>query len=174
MSWHIVRNKTRSSTAARSCRRCREPGRGRGVAVFEGFGSFLGFVAEAHVSPTGIVRVERVVCAVDTGLVVNPDIVRAQIEGGITFGVSAALREHVTVANGRVQQANFDTYQVLRMHEAPRIEVHIVPSHESPGGVGEPGTSGAIAAVANAVFAATSKRVTTLPIQLALSKEARA
>lgn len=150
------------------------PGRGRGVAVFEGFGSFLGFVAEAHVSPTGIVRVERVVCAVDTGLVVNPDIVRAQIEGGITFGVSAALREHVTVANGRVQQANFDTYQVLRMHEAPRIEVHIVPSHESPGGVGEPGTSGAIAAVANAVFAATGKRVTTLPIHLALSKEARA
>lgn len=150
------------------------PGRGRGVAVFEGFGSFLGLVAEAHVSPTGNVRVERVVCAVDTGLVVNPDIVRAQIEGGIVFGVSAALREHVTVANGRVQTANFDTYQLLRMHEAPKVEVYIVPSNEAPGGVGEPGTSGAIAAVANAVFAASGKRVTSLPIQLALSKEARA
>ena len=150
------------------------PGRGRGVAVLEGFGSHLALVAETHVSPSGIVRVERVVCAVDTGLVVNPNIVRAQIEGGITFGVSAALREHVTVANGRVQQANFDSYQVLRMHEAPRVEVHIVASNEAPGGVGEPGTSGAIAAVANAVFAATGKRVTTLPIQLGLSQEARA
>lgn len=150
------------------------PGKGRGVAAFSGFGSHLALVAEVSVTGGTNVRVERVVCAVDTGLVVNPDIVRAQIEGGITMGVSAALREHVTVANGRVQPSNFDTYQLLRMHEAPKIEVHIVPSTESPGGVGEPGTSGAFAAVANAVYAATGKRVRTLPIQLALAQEARA
>jgi CO/xanthine dehydrogenase Mo-binding subunit len=146
-------------------------GKGRGVAVFSGFGSHLALVAQVDVDPSGHVRVERVVCAVDTGLVINPDIVRAQIEGGITFGVSAVLRERITVANGRVEQGNFDTYQLLRMHEAPKIEVHLVASNEDPGGVGEPGTSGAIAAVANAVFAATGKRVTTLPIQLALSRE---
>jgi isoquinoline 1-oxidoreductase beta subunit len=145
-------------------------GKGRGVAVFSGFGSHLALVAEVDVDPSGHVRVERVVCAVDTGLVINPDIVRAQIEGGITFGVSAVLRERITVANGRVEQANFDTYPLLRIHEAPKIEVHLVASTEDPGGVGEPGTSGAIAAVANAVFAATGKRVTTLPIQLALSR----
>ena len=148
--------------------------RGRGVAVFSGFGSHLAIVAEVHVDAANHVRVDRVVCAVDTGLVVNPDIVRAQIEGGITFGISAALRERVTVANGRVQQANFDTYQLLRIHEAPSIEVHLVASKEDPGGVGEPGTSGAIAAVANAVSAAIGQRVTTLPIQQLLSEEARA
>jgi isoquinoline 1-oxidoreductase beta subunit len=145
----------------------------RGVAVFSGFGSHFALVAEVHVDASGHVGVERVVCAVDTGLVVNPDIVKAQLEGGITFGVSAALREHITVANGRVEQANFDTYQLLRIHEAPVIEVYIVASNEDPGGVGEPGTSGAIAAVANAVSAATGKRITTLPIQKALSERQR-
>ena len=148
--------------------------RGRGVAVFSGFGSHLALVAEVHVDASNSVRVERVVCAIDIGLVINPDIVRAQIEGGINFGVSAVLREHITVANGRVEQANFDTYQLLRIHEAPSIEVHIVASNEDPGGVGEPGTSGAIAAVANAVSAATGKRITTLPIQQALSTEVHA
>ena len=146
---------------------------GRGVAVFEGFGSFLALVAQVQVDPSGNVRVQRIVCAVDTGIAVNPDIVRAQIEGGITFGVSSALRERITVANGRVQQGNFDSYQLLRMHEAPQIEVHIVASNEDPGGVGEPGTSGAIAAVANAVFAATGKRITSLPIDPKQLQEAR-
>ena len=148
--------------------------RGRGVAVFSGFGSHLALVAEVRVDGSGHVRVERIVCAVDTGLVVNPDIVKAQIEGGIIFGVSAVLREQITVANGRIEQANFDTYTLLRIDEAPSIEVHIVPSTEDPGGVGEPGTSGAIAAVANAVFAATGKRVTTLPIQKARGEGAHA
>ena len=146
---------------------------GRGVAVFSGFGSHLALVAEVHVDASNHVRVARVVCAIDAGLVVNPDIVKAQVEGGINFGVSAALREHITVAHGRVEQANFDTYQLLRIHEAPSIEVHIVASNEDPGGVGEPGTSGAMAAVANAVSAATGQRITTLPIQPALFKEAR-
>lgn len=149
------------------------PGKGRGVAVFSAFGSHMAIVAEVQVDAARQVRVERVVCAIDTGIVVNPDIVRAQIEGGITFGISAALREQITVADGRIEQGNFDTYQILRMHEAPVIEVHIVDSTEEPGGVGEPGTSGAIAAVANAVSAATGKRLTRLPIQQALQQEAR-
>ena len=146
------------------------PGKARGVAVFSGFGSHLALVAQVSVDSSAQVRVDKVVCAIDAGLVINPDIVRAQIEGGITFGVSSALREQITVANGRVEQANFDTYALLRIHEAPSIEVHIVPSNEEPGGVGEPGTSGAIAAVANAVSAAMGIRLTTLPIQAALSQ----
>jgi isoquinoline 1-oxidoreductase beta subunit len=137
---------------------------GRGVAVFSGFGSHLAFVAQVSVSNSGQVRAERVVCVVDTGIVVNPDIVRAQIEGGVIYGLSAVLYGKITVDKGRVQQGNFDTYQVVRMAEAPKIDVHIIQSTEDPGGVGEPGTSGAIAAVANAVFAATGKRVRTLPI----------
>lgn len=140
------------------------PRTGRGVAVFFAFGTYTAIVAQVHVPVSGAVRIERVVCAVDTGIVVNPDIVRAQFEGGVVYGLSAVLYGEITVANGRVQQANFDTYKVMRMEEAPRIDVHIVKSSESPGGVGEPGTSGAIAAVANAVFAATGTRVRTLPI----------
>jgi isoquinoline 1-oxidoreductase beta subunit len=145
---------------------------GRGVATFTGFGSHLAMVAQVRVEPTGSVRVERVVCVVDTGIAVNPDIIRAQIEGGIIFGISAVLYGRITVANGRVQQGNFDTYPVLRMEEAPKIEVHIIPSTEDPGGVGEPGTSGVIAAVANAVCGATGKRVLSLPIDPAQLKEA--
>lgn len=139
-------------------------GSGRGVAVFEGFGSFLAVVAQVAVKRTGRVAAERIVCVVDTGIAVNPDIVRAQIEGGIIFGLSAVLYGTITVDKGRIQQSNFDSYQVVRMDEAPKIEVHIVPSTADPGGVGEPGTSGVIAAVANAVFAATGKRIRTLPI----------
>ncbi|HEY5758615.1 MAG TPA: molybdopterin cofactor-binding domain-containing protein [Steroidobacter sp.] len=148
--------------------------RGRGVAVFSGFGSHLALVAQIVMDAARQVRVERVVCAIDAGMIVNPDIVKAQIEGGINFGISAALREQITIANGRVEQANFDTYQLLRIHEAPAIEVHIVASNEDPGGVGEPGTSGAIAAVANAVSAATGERITRLPIQQALPEGTRA
>jgi isoquinoline 1-oxidoreductase subunit beta len=137
---------------------------GRGVAVFSGFGSHLAVVAQVSVSTTGQVRAQRVVCAVDAGIVVNPDIVRAQIEGGVIYGLSAVLYGRITVDKGRVQQGNFDTYPVVRMSDAPKIDVHIVQSTEEPGGVGEPGTSGVIAAVANAVFAATGKRLRTLPI----------
>ncbi len=140
------------------------PRSGRGVAVFDGFGSYLALVARVRVLDSGEIRVEHITCAVDTGIAVNPDIVRAQIEGGIMFGVSAALHERITVEDGRVQQANYDSYPVLRMNEAPRIDVHLIDSTEAPGGVGEPGTSGAIAAVANAVFAATGVRSYSLPL----------
>jgi isoquinoline 1-oxidoreductase beta subunit len=144
---------------------------GRGIAVFPGFGSHLAMVAQVRVEPSGAVRVERIVCAADVGIAVNPDIVRAQIEGGAIFGISAALYGRITVANGRVEQGNFDSYPVVRMREAPTIEVHLIESRESPGGVGEPGTSGAIAAVANAVFAATGKRFRSLPLDPAELKQ---
>ena len=140
------------------------PRTGRGVSVFSAFGSHLAVVAQVSVNEAGRVRAERIVCAVDTGLVINPDIVRAQIEGGVIYGLSAALYGKVTVAQGRVQQGNFDTYPVVRMNEAPKIEVHLVQSTADPGGVGEPGTAGVIAAVANSVHAATGKRIRTLPI----------
>ena len=140
------------------------PRAGRGVSVFNAFGSYLATVAEVRVSATGDIRVDRIVCALDTGLVVNPDVVRAQIEGGVIFGLSAALYGRVTIAEGRIEQGNFDTYRVLRMREAPVIEVHVIESQEDPGGVGEPGTAGAIAAVANAVAAATGHRPLTLPL----------
>jgi len=145
---------------------------GRGVAVFTAFGSYVAITAQVTVEPSGEVRVQRVVCAVDTGIVVNPDIVRAQFEGGVIFGLSAVLTGRISIENGRVQQGNFDTYPVMRMSEAPRIDVHIVQSNEEPGGVGEPGTSGVIAAVANAVFVATGKRVRTLPIESAQLRNA--
>lgn len=137
---------------------------GRGAAAFSGFDSHVGMVAEVGVDANGRVSVHKVICAVDAGYVVNPDIVRAQIEGGIIFGLSAVLYGQVTIAGGQVEQTNFDTYPVLRMREAPRIEVHIIDSDEEPGGVGEPSTAGVIAAVANAVFAATGFRALTLPL----------
>ncbi|OON63263.1 aldehyde dehydrogenase [Massilia sp. KIM] len=145
---------------------------GRGIAVFDAFGSYLAMVAQVSVAPQGDIRVERVTCAVDCGLVINPDIVLAQLEGGVTFGLSSALYERITVKNGRVEQANFDTYPLLRMHEAPPITVRIMPSKEEPGGVGELGTAGAIAAVANAVSAATGVRAYSLPLDPALFKVA--
>ena len=137
---------------------------GRGVAAQAAFGSFIATVAEVEVDGDGEVRVRRIVSAVDTGIVVNPDTVRAQIEGGIIFGITAALYGEITLKNGRVEQANFDTYQVLRMNEAPAIEVHIVQSSEPPGGMGEAGTSAIVPAVTNAIFAATGKRLRKLPI----------
>lgn len=137
---------------------------GRGIAVFNGWGSSLAMVAQVRVDKSGSIRVERIVCAADVGIAVNPDVVRAQIEGGIIFGISAVLYGRITVANGRVEQGNFDTYPVIRMHEAPRIEVHLIDSSADPGGVGEPGTCGAIAAVANAVCAATGRRAYALPL----------
>jgi CO/xanthine dehydrogenase Mo-binding subunit len=141
-------------------------GRGRGVAVlYSGWGSFLAAVAEASVSKTDEVRVHRVVCAVDCGTVVNPDTVKAQIEGGIIFGIGGALWGEVTLKNGRVQQSNFHDVRVLRINEAPRVEVHLVRNFEAPGGIGEPGTAVTAPAVANAVFAATGKRIRKLPLE---------
>src|SRR5215469_10540137 len=146
-------------------------GSGRGVALQFVFGSYMAQVAEVEVAKDGMVRVRRVVCAVDCGSVVNPDTVRAQVEGAIIFGITAALYGEITLKDGRVEQTNFDTYQMLRMNEAPAIEVHIVSSEESPGGMGEPGTSAIVPAVTNAIFAATGKRLRKLPVDTTALKQ---
>ncbi|HLY52228.1 MAG TPA: molybdopterin cofactor-binding domain-containing protein [Steroidobacteraceae bacterium] len=143
-------------------------GSGRGVSLQLAFGSYLAQVAEVNVDAQGQVRVGRVVCAMDCGQVVNPAGVRAQLEGGVTFGVSAALSNEITIANGRVQQGNFDDFRPLRIAAAPKVEVHIINSSESPGGVGETGTACVSAALCNAIYAATGKRVRTLPVSRAL------
>jgi isoquinoline 1-oxidoreductase beta subunit len=140
-------------------------GRGRGIAVHESFGSFVAQVAEASVSAEGEVRVHRVVCAVDCGRIVNPDTIKAQMESGIVFGLSAALYGKITLQNGRVEQSNFHDYPLLRLNEMPVVEVHIVSSKEKSGGVGEPGVPPIAPAVANAIFAATGKRIRHLPIR---------
>jgi isoquinoline 1-oxidoreductase beta subunit len=141
-------------------------GRGRGIATHFSFDSYVGQVAEVSVDKTGAVRVHRMVCAVDCGQVVNPDSVKAQMEGGIIFGLTAALKDEITLEGGRVQQRNFHDYPMLRINESPEIEVYIVPSTENPTGVGEPGVPPVAPAVANAIFAATGKRVRKLPIRL--------
>ncbi len=143
------------------------PGRGRGIATHFSFDSYVAQVVEASVEKDGTVRVHRVVCAVDCGRTVNPDIVKAQMEGGIIFGLTAALKTEITIENGRVQQSNFHDYQMLRMFESPQIEVHIVPSELSPTGVGEPSVPPVAPALSNAIFAATGKRVRRLPIRAA-------
>jgi isoquinoline 1-oxidoreductase subunit beta len=141
-------------------------GRGRGIALmYSGWDAYVAQVAEVAVSKSGDVRVHRIVCAVDCGIVVNPDTVKAQIEGGVIFGISGALYGEVTLKNGRVEQSNFHDVRVLRINETPAIEVHLVRSGEAPGGIGEPGTAVTAPAVANAVFAATGKRIRTLPLE---------
>ena len=137
---------------------------GRGVSLQFVFGTYMAQVAEVEVAKNGAVRVRRVVCAVDCGTVVNPDTVRAQIQSAIIFGITAALHGEITLKNGRVEQANFDSYQMLRMNEAPAIEIHIVQRSEPPGGMGECGTSAIVPAVANAIFAATGKRLRKMPV----------
>ena len=140
-------------------------GVGRGVSVQFAMGSYLSQVAEVEVSKEGEVKVRRVVCAVDCGQMVNPDTIIAQIEGGIIFGLGAALWSEITLQGGRVEQRNFNDYRVLRINETPVIEVHLVKNGEAPGGIGEPGTIGIAPAVANAIFAATGKRIRKLPIK---------
>jgi isoquinoline 1-oxidoreductase beta subunit len=141
-------------------------GRGRGIAVHASFGSFAAHVAEVSVDENGKVRVHRVVCAVDCGRYVNPGIIEAQMESGAVFGITAALYDELTLEQGRVEQSNFHDYPMLRMNETPEIEVHVVRSDEKPGGIGEPGVPCAAPAVANAIFAATGKRVRKLPIRM--------
>ena len=140
-------------------------GVGRGIAAHFSFDSYVAQVIEASVEKGGAVRVHRVVCAVDCGRVINPDIVKAQMEGGIIFGLTAALKTEITLKDGRVEQTNFHDYQMLRMFESPQIEVHIVPSTENPTGVGEPGVPPVAPALTNAIFAATGKRIRRLPIR---------
>lgn len=143
-------------------------GSGRGVSIQYAFGSYLAQVVEVSMDAQGHPRVGRVVCAMDCGQVVNPDGVRAQLEGGVTFGLSAALTNEITIANGRVQQGNFNDFVPLRIGEAPKVEVHLVTSAENPGGVGETGTACVSAALCNAIYAATGKRVRTLPVRRGL------
>ncbi|MEP6941184.1 MAG: xanthine dehydrogenase family protein molybdopterin-binding subunit [Rudaea sp.] len=140
--------------------------RGRGIAVHESFNSFVAQVAEVTVNSDGTFRVDRVICAVDCGLAVNPDIVRAQMQGGIGFGLSAALHGAITLKDGVVEQSNFHQYKPLRINEMPAIDVHIVASTEKPTGVGEPGTPVVAPAVANAIAAATGRRLRALPLTL--------
>lgn len=142
-------------------------GSGRGLSVQYAFGTYVAQVAELEVKEDEV-KVKRVVCVVDCGMVVNPDHVRAQMEGGINFGISGALWGEITVNNGKVEQSNFDSYRVMRMREAPVIEVHLVQSSEAPGGIGEPGTAAIAPALTNAIFAATGKRIRQLPIKNSL------
>jgi isoquinoline 1-oxidoreductase subunit beta len=141
-------------------------GRGRGIAIHECYGTIIGQVAEVTVNQKGEVRVDRVVAAVDCGHVVNPKIVEAQIEGGIIYGLSAALYGDLTVKDGRIEQTNFDQYEMVRLADAPRIEVYLALSGGKKwGGIGEPGTASTAPAVANAVFAATGVRARSLPLK---------
>ncbi|MGZ5150090.1 MAG: xanthine dehydrogenase family protein molybdopterin-binding subunit, partial [Burkholderiales bacterium] len=142
-------------------------GRARGVAVHESFNTFVAQVAEVTVLDKGTFRVDRVVCAVDCGVAVNPDVIRAQMEGGIGYGLSAALHGAITLKDGRVEQSNFNDYRPLRINEMPRVEVYIVASNEKPTGVGEPGVPPIAPAVANALAAATGQRLRNLPLRLA-------
>lgn len=137
---------------------------GRGVCAQPSFGSFMATVVEAEVDTQGEVKVHRVTCAVDTGIAVNPDTIVAQLEGGLIFGLSAALYGNISVKNGRIEQSNFHDYQVLRMNQVPRIDVHLIRSGEAPGGIGETGTTAAPPALRNAIFAATGVALARLPI----------
>lgn len=140
------------------------PGVSRGVALHESFKSYVAQVAEVTTKPDGSFKVTRIVSAIDCGIAVNPDVVHAQMEGGIGYGLGAALRDEITLKGGVVEQSNFNDYEPLRMSDMPRIESHIVPSAAAPSGVGEPGTPVALPAVANALLSATGQRTLQLPM----------
>jgi len=139
-------------------------GQGRGIALCIGFGSFIAQVVQVSVDKDGTVNPTHVWCVVDCGVQVNPDTIRAQMESGIVFGLSAALHGQITIKDGRVEQTNFGDYRVLRINETPRIRVDLVKNLEAPGGIGEPGTSCVMPALTNAIFAATGKRIRKLPV----------
>ena len=140
-------------------------GKGRGIASYHSFGSYIAEAAEVTVSGKDF-KIDRMVVAIDCGQVVNPESVRAQAESAIVYGLSAALKNEITIKNGAVEQSNFDGYDPIRIHEAPPIEVHILKSNEDPGGMGEPALPPAAPAVANAIFAASGQRLRKLPFQL--------
>ena len=143
------------------------PGRGRGIALHESFKTIVAMVADVTAAADGSIKVDRIIAAVDCGVAVNPDVVRAQIDGGIGFGLGAVLRNKITLADGIVQQSNFHDYEPLRISEMPTVEVHIVDSLEDPTGIGEPGVPPVAPAVFNAIFAATGKRLYSLPLDSA-------
>ena len=141
-------------------------GKGRGIAIHESFGTIVGEVAEVAVDGDGGVRVERVVAAVDCGHVVNPQTAVMQIESGVIYGLTAALYGEITIRDGRVEQGNFDDYQMVRLVDLPRIETHLALTGGSKwGGIGEPGTPPIAPAVCNAIFAVTGRRIRRLPIK---------
>ena len=144
-------------------------GKGRGLALHESFHTIVAMVVDVSVTGS-TVKVDRVVAAVDCGIAVNPDVIKAQIEGGVGFGLGAALRNKITLTDGVVDQANFDTYQPLRLSDMPAVDVHIVKSDQPPTGVGEPGVPPIAPAVSNAIFAATDKRLRSLPFDFELLK----
>ncbi|HTC17856.1 MAG TPA: molybdopterin cofactor-binding domain-containing protein, partial [Stellaceae bacterium] len=141
---------------------------GRGVCVQPSFASFIATVVEAEIDEQGEVHLRRVTSAVDTGIVVNPDTIRAQIEGGLIFGLTAALYGEITIDKGRVEQSNFHDYRMLRIDQAPRIEVHLIKSGEAPGGIGETGVTAGPPALRNAILAVTGVALRRLPIDRAL------
>ncbi|MEE7503409.1 xanthine dehydrogenase family protein molybdopterin-binding subunit [Methylobacterium sp. C33D] len=151
--------------------RPQEQGRGLGVAVHESFGSYVAMVADVTAHDAAI-RVNRIVAAVDVGVPVNPDVIRAQVEGAVGFALSAVLRNRITLKDGQVQEHNFDAYEPTRMSEMPKVEVHIVPSQAAPTGIGEPGVPVLGPSIANAVFAATGRRLRSLPLDLSGAKGA--
>ena len=140
-------------------------GKGRGIASYHSFGSYIAEAAEVTVSGKDF-KIDRIVAAIDCGQVVNPESVRAQAESAIIYGLSAALKNEITIKDGAVEQSNFDGYDPIRIDEAPPIEVHLLKSKEDPGGMGEPALPPAAPAVANAIFAASGKRLRRLPFQL--------
>jgi isoquinoline 1-oxidoreductase beta subunit len=141
--------------------------RARGVALHQSFGAVVAQVAEVSVTPDKRIRVQRVVCVVDCGFPVNPNLIRQQMESGIVFGLSAALYGDIGIRNGQVQQSNYHDYPVLRIDACPVIEIDIIPGREQPEGVGEPATPPIAPAVANALFALTGQRLRALPLKLA-------
>ncbi len=148
-----------------------QKGSGLGVAVHESFGSYVAMVAQVSAAE-GRVKVERIVAAVDVGVAVNPDVIRAQVEGAVGFALSSVLRNRITLKDGQVQEANFDAYEPTRISEMPKVEVHIVSSKAAPTGIGEPGVPVLAPAIANAVFAATGQRLRSLPLDLSGTKGA--
>jgi isoquinoline 1-oxidoreductase beta subunit len=137
---------------------------GQGVAVHKSFNTYIAHIVDVTIDADDHLKVDRVVCAVDCGVAVNPDVIRAQIEGSVGFALTAALTGEITLENGAVKQGNFDTYPALRINDMPKVEVYITPSAENPTGIGEPGVPPFAPALANAIFAATGKHITQLPI----------